>query len=347
MKTPTLFLVSFANFKGTLTNEEACKNAAQALEALGQHTLQIPLGDGGKGTFSFLKKQSGAEKRIHAVTGAFGDARQAQSWWKKSAIGSWQIFFESTEVVGYSPAQPNRKDAVGATSRGMGEWLQHLSDEIKDAPCELFIGLGDSAISDAGKGMLDVLKTPFWKNWRITVLCDVENPLCGPRGSARVFSPQKGASAEDVAVLEKAHWDFAQEIKQQTGRDISQMPRGGSAGGLATALHVFLGGELVPGAQWMLKHSGFYEALTRCDCLITGEGRSDAQTRSGKAPWAALKAAEALNKPSFLISGSFGEGKDHLVTKSLVKKEECGREPTPPEALKTAITQLVGHWAPG
>ncbi|MFM8268898.1 MAG: glycerate kinase [Pseudomonadota bacterium] len=330
-------LISFANFKGSLTNEEACALAKAALERLGHEARALPLGDGGKGTFSFLKTDSTAQEKTHSITGAFNDPREVRSWWKKTPQNTWQIFLESTEAIGYPPSDPERRDPLGATSRCLGEWLLQMKNDLADAPCELFIGLGDSAISDAGKGMLDVLGTESFSNWKITVLCDVDNPLCGERGAARVFSPQKGASANEVIQIEQNHLRFAHEIKIRFGKDVTNMPRGGSAGGLATALHVFLNAELVSGSQFVLSASNFEDVLKDCDVLLVGEGKTDIQTLSGKAPWEALKVAEKLKKKSILISGSFGEGIEQVSYPGLVAKTACGREPD----AKTALTRAI------
>lgn len=333
-------LVSFSNFKGTLSNEEACNLACDFLQELGHTTTSLPLGDGGKGTFSFLKFEPLIFEKSHSISGAFGDPRMARSWWKKSELGTQQIFLESTDAIGYPPSDPLRRDPMGATSRGLGEWLLLIEKDLQGEPCELFIGLGDSAISDAGKGMLDIFQGRSFPNWNLTVLCDVENPLCGPNGSARVFAPQKGASPSEVLLIEQAHGAFAEEVQKSLGIPIAGMPRAGSAGGLAAALHAFLGGTLVSGSAWVLNAAKFEEALKEHDLLIVGEGKSDAQTLSGKSPWAAIQLAEKLGKKSVLISGSFGEGYEQILSPNLLKKIACGQDPSPEKALIRALTQI-------
>jgi len=361
------FLVSFSAFKGSLTNQEACEIAASALREKGHSATCLPLGDGGKGTFAFLQNDPQVEKRISLVHGAFGNEVKACSYWKKSG-DKWQIFLESAEVCGYRVEEPEKRDALGASSAGLGEWLLAIQQELGSDSCELFIGLGDSAISDAGIGMLGVLgfeffdkhrlrlrpmttaldkiaswvhPPVFWDKWKITVLCDVKNPLCGKEGSARVFSPQKGANQDQVLRIEDGHLNFAKWIHKYLKVDIAKKPRSGSAGGLAAALHVFLGGELVSGSEFMLQASGFESLLRENDCLFVGEGKSDSQTLSGKAPWVAIEVAEKLGKKSVLISGELGEGAEKIRAKGLMSKVACGREPEPSLALRNAVLEVA------
>lgn len=365
---PSKILVALSAFKGSLTNQEACEIAAAALREKGHSPTCLPLGDGGRGTFYFLEKDPQVEKKLSLVQGAFGNEVKACSYWRKRD-GKWSIFLESTEVCGYPPEDPEKRDALGASSAGLGEWLLDIKQRLGNDSCELFIGLGDSAISDAGIGMLGALgfeffdkhrlrlrpmttaldkiaswvhPPVFWDKWKITVLCDVKNPLCGKEGSARVFSPQKGANLDQLLRIEEGHLNFARWIHKYLKIDIAKKPRSGSAGGLAGALHVFLGGELVSGAEFMLQASGFESLLRENDYLIVGEGKSDFQTLSGKAPWAAIQLAEKMGKKSFLISGSLGEGAEKVRSKSLISKVECGREPSPQEALRKSVKLLTG-----
>lgn len=337
------FLVSFSNFKGTLSNEEACNIASATIRKLGHKASCAPLGDGGRGSFSFLKSTPQTEERSHSILGAFGDKRTAQSFWKFDPSGLTHIFLESTDAIGYPPGNPEKRDPLRATSRGLGEWLLLIQKELAEKPCHLFIGLGDSAISDAGRGMLEILNGETFPHWKITVLCDVENPLCGPTGSARVFSPQKGASPDEVIQIEKSHLDFSKEIQNRFGIQISDMPRTGSAGGLAAALHAYLKGELVSGSQFVLEASNFEKQLMAHDVLIVGEGRSDGQTLCGKAPWAAIQIADRLGKNSILISGALGEGAERIQASGLICKLATGREPSPEKALSEAIIQAVAR----
>lgn len=335
------FLLSFSNFKGALTNREACEIAGTALKEKGYDFTCLPLGDGGKGTFAFLDKDPSIQKKHYKISGAFRDSRIATTWWRQTPRRTWQVFLESADAIGYPPNEPERRDPLGATSRGLGEWLLLIEKDLNNQPGELFIGLGDSAISDGGRGMLEVLSGRTFPSWNITVLCDVENPLCGETGSAKVFAPQKGATPNQVDLIEKQNQKFAEEIKLLLGKDVSSMPRAGSAGGLATALHAFLGGRLVSGSHFMLEASDFETVLRQHDVLIIGEGKTDSQTISGKSPWAAIQVAEKLGKKSVLISGALGEGSETIQGFGLVAKMACGRTPDPATALKQAVTAFV------
>jgi len=340
-------LVSFSNFKGTLSNSEACEVACDTLRKMGLSALSLPLGDGGKGTFSFLENDPRVHKKSYQILGAFSDPREGRTLWRRSQSGVWQVFLESTDAIGYPPSNPERRDPLGATSRGLGQWLLLIQEDLGGEACELFLGLGDSAISDAGRGMLEILENKRFPEWKMTVLCDVDNPLCGERGSARVFAPQKGATAQQVEMIETRNTEFANEMEQRFGIQVAQMPRTGSAGGLGAALHVFLGGQLVSGAEFVLSASGFDEVLKEQDLLIVGEGKSDFQTLSGKSPWAAIQRAEKLGKQSILISGALGAGFEKIAAPGLVSKIACGKDPEPKTALKNAVERAITDFLSG
>ena len=189
--------------------------------------------------------------------------------------------------------------------------------------------------------MLERLSGNTFPQWEITVLCDVENPLCGEEGSARVFAPQKGATPEQVVFIEKRNHEFAKEIQKRFGLSVAKMPRAGSAGGLATAFHAFLGGKLVSGSEFVLEASRFETVLQEQDVLLVGEGKTDFQTLSGKSPWAAIQVAEKLQKKSILISGVLGEGSEKIEAPGLVAKVACGREPSPEIALRRSVSEAL------
>ena len=137
----------------------------------------------------------------------------------------------------------------------------------------------------------------------ITALADVNNPLLGPNGAARVFGPQKGASPDQVEVLEARLQEFADRIRGELGIDITKMPGGGAAGGLGAGLHAFAGARLVPGSAWMIERLGIEALLDRASALITGEGRYDEQSAMGKITGTLVQLAEQRNVPVLVVAG--------------------------------------------
>lgn len=137
-----------------------------------------------------------------------------------------------------------------------------------------------------------------------TIACDVDTPFIGPQGASRVFGPQKGASPEDVEVLEKRLSDYSIEILERTGADVRDMPGAGAAGGLGGAFRAFFGAELRRGVDMILDAVGFDGILDGADLVITGEGCSDFQTPKGKTASGVLARAKARGIPALLVSGA-------------------------------------------
>ena len=156
---------------------------------------------------------------------------------------------------------------------------------------------------------------------KITVLCDVLNPLCGPNGAARTFSGQKGAAPGQIKQIEQGMENLAKLIQDLTGRDLRSEPMTGSAGGLAAAFLAFFNAELVHGARFLMDWIHFDRILEEHEILITGEGQTDSQTQEGKAPFECLERAKRLGKRAFVISGRLGAG--HETLPQIISTNEC------------------------
>jgi glycerate kinase len=138
----------------------------------------------------------------------------------------------------------------------------------------------------------------------VLVLCDVQNPLTGPRGAARVYGPQKGATAEQVEVLDAGLVRLAEVMWRDLGVDVADLPGAGAAGGLGAGARVFLGARLASGAEWMIRRTGVETTLAASDLVVTGEGRYDAQSGMGKVTGRLLELAEARGVPALLVCGA-------------------------------------------
>ena len=139
---------------------------------------------------------------------------------------------------------------------------------------------------------------------KFTVACDVDTPYIGVHGASRVFGPQKGASAQDVEVLEERLCGYALKIMEDTGIDVSNMAGAGAAGGLGGAFRAYLGAELKRGVDLVLDQIDFDSAIEGADLVITGEGCSDYQTLKGKTASGVLERAERAGVPVALVSGA-------------------------------------------
>lgn len=355
-------LVSFNSFKGALSSQQACRIASEVLRSHGITATELPIGDGGMGTMDAIHAAKGGEFEKIEVTGPLGKKTTARLLWREGTV-----YIEGPESFGHHLVSPAERDALRASSRGLGEAIRHA---LKRSPKRIFVGLGDSAISDAGMGLLAGLGVRFldrsgrdvsadanglrlFERWelpkdfpkefpQVTVLCDVLNPLCGPSGSARTFSPQKGATAAQVTLIEQGMENFATQVEKVLMKSMKSLPMTGSAGGVASALYAFLDAELVQGSRYLLDAIGFDEKLSECELLLTGEGKCDAQTLSGKGSFECLRRAGEKGISSVIIAGALGEGHEALLNlPGVIGVYACGREPSPSAALERKVSEVV------
>lgn len=256
--------------------------------------VECPLADGGEGTLDVLAGALGGRLHDAVVTDPLG--RPVKAYY--GICGDLAIV-EVAQACGLHLLAPAERNPLLASSRGVGELLLAAASH----GCRrMVIGLGGSATCDGGAGMLSIQgMQDHFSGISIDVLCDVDTPFVGPAGAARVFGPQKGASAADVEILEERMILTARQIQAQTGIDISDIPGAGAAGGLGGALAACFGAQLVKGVDTILDLIGFDTLLDGADWIITGEGKSDRQTLAGKAPYGVLQRAGTI--PVALLSG--------------------------------------------
>ncbi|MDY4402212.1 MAG: glycerate kinase, partial [Prevotella sp.] len=224
---------------------------------------------------------------------------------------------EVAQACGLSLIKEEERNPMRATSYGVGELLARA---IKRGCRKFVIGLGGTATSDAGIGMIKALVDIFarGKNFdealktelgecRFTLACDVDNPLCGENGAAHVYGPQKGATPEMVAQLDRRAQLFAEKSALHFGFDRSAEPGAGAAGGLGYAFMQYLGAEMKSGADLLLDIIGFDEKIKGADLIITGEGGADRQTLMGKLPQRILMRGQQTGVPVGLVAGSVSD----------------------------------------
>lgn len=336
-------LVAPNSFKGTLRCDEAAAWMAEGVRsALGAlpperrpDVVAHPVADGGEGTLeAFRAAVPGARILTQPVLDPLGYPR----------VGRFLVFdsaavIEVAEASGLHLVPPDRRDPWRATSFGTGQLIRAA---LRAGCRKIYLGLGGSATVDGGIGLVQALgfrvldsegrDVPFGGEGLVRVarvdasgvdprvreaefiaLADVDNPLCGPQGAAAVFGPQKGASAEMVARLEEGLRRLADVLARDLGRSVAELPGAGAAGGIGAAVAGFLGGRVVPGAEWILDLTGFAAVLSRAVLVITGEGKLDGQTRFGKAPLCVARRARAAGVPVLAIAGALGDGWQSVV----------------------------------
>jgi glycerate kinase len=325
---PMRILISPNAFKHSLTAEEA---AVAIREGLMQSKLDctcecFPIGDGGDGTGELIIKKCGGELVKAAVHDALG--RKINASFGLIDKGKTAVI-EMADASGIRLLKPEELNPLQATSFGTGEQIKVALDKGAN---KIIIPMGGSATVDGGSGILNALGIRFLdatgkelsnlpasltelasvetsgmderiKEVEVIVLCDVDNLLLGAQGAAAIFGPQKGASAEDVQKLDAALTRLAAIALQQTGKDMSAIKYGGTAGGAAAGLYAFLNAELVNGIDHFLQLTGFDKALEKTDLVITGEGSIDEQTLQGKGPFGVACRAKLKGIPVIGLAG--------------------------------------------
>jgi len=290
------------SYKGCLSSKEVELAARKAVLDLYPdcETLLVPVADGGEGTVDAIVDGLGGRREYAVVSDPLGRPVRAEY-----GIAGDLAIIECAAACGLPLLTQQERNPLITTTRGLGELIL---DAIAKGCRRFLVGLGGSATNDGGKGMLGVpglLEKA--RGLKFTIACDVDTPFIGPNGTSRVFSPQKGASPEDVEILEKRLTEYAAEILEQTGVDVRDMKGAGAAGGLGGAFRAFFGAELKRGVEMVLDIIDFDRLIEGADLVITGEGRSDFQTVSGKTASGVLERASAQGIKVALVSGAISD----------------------------------------
>ena len=268
--------------------------------------ITLEMSDGGEGMLdAFLSAMKGERVRIHA--------HDALMRWIEAEYGIVDdtAIIEIAQTAGLALIEPEQRNPMKATSWGVGEMIMNA---YRRGVRHFIVGLGGSATSDCGIGMLKAMGDD-WKKIRqectFILASDVTNPLCGENGAAHVFAPQKGADAEMVEMLDARARKFAEVSAKHFGYDRSEEPGAGAAGGLGYAFLQYFGAEVSAGAELLLREIGFDEMIRDADLVITGEGHSDRQTLMGKLPQRilehVLKNKATTDQQIWLVSGGVSE----------------------------------------
>jgi glycerate kinase len=263
-------------FRGTLTAREAAAAMAAGAARASWDAVELPLADGGEGTLDAL----GGGNRRTTVTGPLGDPVEAE--WRLEEDGTALI--EAAQACGLSLAGgPERNDPLSATSRGVGELV---AAAVAEGAARVVVAVGGVASTDGGAGAVEALPASLPP---LEVACDVDARFLD---AADVFAPQKGATPEQVEIL-----------RERLARlDVPDIPGAGAAGGLAGGLAA-AGARLVPGFDFVAARLGFDERLAEADLLVTGEGRLDATSSTGKVVGRALARAADAGVEALVIAG--------------------------------------------
>ena len=308
-------IIAIDSFKGCLTSKEANGAAAEGIRRVypDAEIVEVPVSDGGEGYMEAFHAAIGGRLVEVAVRDPLMRPITA-----KYLLHDETAVIEIAQASGLTLLTNEEHNPLVATSYGTG---QLVADAIRKGSKHIIVGLGGSATSDAGIGMLRALINAFTKNGQwddikevkdvaFVIASDVKNPLYGEKGAARVFAPQKGATPEMVRRLDERARKFAELSAKHFGYDCSQMAGAGAAGGLGYAFLQYLHAESKSGIQLLLDTIRFKELVKGADLIITGEGSADRQTLMGKLPMGILEQSGGV--PVFLIAGRISDREELL-----------------------------------
>jgi len=326
-------LLSPQEFKESLSGYEvasAMKEGILRVDPLVNIEIS-PVADGGDGTLKTMVDVTNGNIVEETVENPLGDQIQAE--WGK--LGNSQTaVIEMARASGLALLKENEKSALKTTTYGTGQLFKSALDQgIK----KFILAIGGSATNDGGAGfataigarLLDKNNNAIYpsgenlslidkidlsnldqriKDIEVQVACDVNNPLCGDTGASAIFGPQKGASNNDIDILDRNLLHWSELIRNQMGKDVKDIPGAGAAGGLGAGLMAFVNAELALGADIVLNTLDYDKKLKDIDLVIVGEGQTDKSTQYNKSPVAVSTRAKKLGIPVICISGSLGEG---------------------------------------
>ncbi len=322
-------LVAPDKFKGSLSAVAAAEAIVRGFRRVWPNAEIIcaPIADGGEGFAETLCAALQGEWIVTQALDPLGREVEARyAWVKREKLA----IIDMSEASGLWRLQRDELAPLRANTWGTGQLIRHATER---GARKILLGLGGSATTDGGVGMAAALGyefltsdgeeiAPLPQNFiaftrikhervielpEIVAACDVQNPLLGPRGTAQVFSPQKGASAADVAILEGALSSLADLVTSDLDYDFRDTPGAGAAGGIAFGLLSFCRAQICSGFDLVAEVLRLEEQIGASDLVITGEGRIDGQTLEGKGPAGVAALARKYGKPVLAFAGSLAE----------------------------------------
>lgn len=343
-------VIAIDSFKGCLSSAEANEAAAAGVRSCcpDAEVQQVPVSDGGEGFLEAFQAAIGGKVIEVPVLDPLRRPIMAQYLLTPDALA----VIEMAQASGLTLLKPEERDPLRADTYGTG---QLVADAVNRGAQHIIVGLGGSATSDAGVGMIYALQDAFGKDlrWediealkhvRFTIATDVKNPLYGENGAAHVFGPQKGATPEMVEELDRKAKAFAQYSAIYFDEDHSEDEGAGAAGGLGYAFLQYLGADCQPGIDLLLEAVGFDELTRDADLILTGEGAADRQTLMGKLPAGILQ--HAADIPVCLLAGRVSD-KEALLCAGFTRVECINppgitlEEAMRPDVAKRHIQQTV------
>ncbi len=350
-------LLAFDSFKGCMSSDEANAVASSVLQPYfpNDDIIALPLSDGGEGWLTAYQQAIGGQ----LIPVATHDPMMRRVTAHYLRLDDTAVI-EVAQASGLSLLQPEERNPMRATSYGTGEVL---AKAMLDGCRKFVIGLGGSATSDAGIGMIRALIDVLAPSGRFddidmirqcsfTLGSDVTNPLCGEQGAAYVFAPQKGADAAMVRVLDERARRFAEISARHFGYDRSHEAGAGAAGGLGYAFMEYMNATCESGARLLLRAARWSRLLPATRFVLTGEGASDAQTLMGKLPQIVLSEARGSQPPVpvYLFAGRVADREQLLAAgfadvRAITPTEQSLDEAMRKDVARGNLSTAVAQWA--
>ena len=341
-------IIAPQSFKGSLTAKEATKIISDCARNIFPESdlIGIPIADGGDGTLETIIDATNGKLMNSQVKGPDNSVVQASWGLFNSEKNEKTGIIEMARASGLAMIDPKNLDPFNSSSFGTGELIL---DAVKNGAKKIILGIGGSATNDCGIGVAKAVGIKFLdsknnevgnnvsnfsnikkinldkfnsqlNDIKFEVACDVTNKLCGKEGASYIYGPQKGASAEDVKILDKNLLHIGNLIEKDLGVNVLDIKGGGAAGGLGAGMVAFFGAKLRPGVDIIFDTLSVEEKIKDADLIITGEGQFDISSTYNKAPAAIAKLGKKYNIPTIGISGSFGEGFEKLDEFGILSK---------------------------
>lgn len=347
-------VIASDSFKGSLSSAQVAECLASAFGEIDSdiQVSAVQVADGGEGTVAAIASLKPLETVTAVAADPLGRKISARYAVGRCKSGQPEAFIEMSAASGLPLLSADERNPLLTSTFGTGLLIL----DALDRGCRHFtVGIGGSATNDAGTGMLEALGARFLDDsgkviqgcgaalsgisridtdgldhrlaeCSFTVACDVDNPFCGLQGAAYVFGPQKGADSDMVKVLDLGLERFAKVILDFNGTDVRDIPGAGAAGGLGGAFIAFLGARLEQGVDVVLDSIDFDSLIAGADMVITGEGRLDSQTASGKTPLGVLRRAQKSGIPVIAVAGCVEQCPelDSMGFKAIYSTSEAG-----------------------
>ena len=353
------------SFKGSLSSIQAANAIAEGIKDLQFEIEKVPMADGGEGTVDSLISAGLGTRMRNFVTDPIGRKIQAEFGILKD---NKTAIIEMASASGLLLISEEKRNPLYTTTYGTGEQIRKV---IELGFTRIILGLGGSATTDCGAGALQALGVKLLdKNGKnikagglhlkdlqkidtstlnkygdidLTLMCDVSNKLLGINGAAKVYSQQKGASRNEVQILENNLEHFTRIVKRDTGIDIAKLAGSGAAGGLSAGLSIIFNSHFVSGSDFVINTTNLRAKIQNADIIITGEGELSSQTKFGKIPYKIAKIAKEYNKT---IIGVFGniiqEVKKEYLQEFPYMSALCEKGISKEKAMQNAYSLLSG-----